>query len=70
MSVTARMVNDRNETVFEQRTPFGPERFVRSIGRLSIDLPLARLPPGEYLLTIGATLARHEAKRDVRFSVK
>jgi hypothetical protein len=35
-----------------------------------IDLPLARLAPGEYLLTINATLGKHEAKRDVRFAVK
>ena len=71
VSVVARVVNDRNETVFEQKTPLGPERFgVNRSADFQLDVPLARLAPGEYLLTIDATLGKHEAKREVRFTVK
>jgi hypothetical protein len=33
-------------------------------------IPLARLPPGEHLLTFEATLGTTVLRRDVRFSVK
>jgi VWFA-related protein len=37
---------------------------------LKLDVPLQRLPPGEYLLTLEATLGRSTARRDVRFTVR
>ena len=71
VAIAARIVSDRNETVFEQKTPFGPERFgANRSADFQLDLPLAPLPRGEYLLTIAATLGKHEATRDLRFTVK
>ena len=37
---------------------------------LKLDLPLQRLPPGDYLLTVEATMGKNTARRDVRFTVR
>ena len=37
---------------------------------LKVDVPLQRLPPGEYLLTLEAALGKSGARRDVRFTVR
>jgi hypothetical protein len=42
---------------------FGPERSAE----YQLRLPLATLPAGEYLLTVGAAAGKITAKRDVRF---
>ena len=38
--------------------------------QLKLELPMQRLPPGESLLTVDATLATNAARRDVRFTVR
>jgi hypothetical protein len=69
--VVSRVVNDQDETVFEQKTPLGEERFGQ--GRAAdyhLDLPLARLIAGDYLLTLDVTLGKRDIRRDVRFTVR
>ena len=70
-SVAARIVDDRNETMFDQKTPLGAENFSQNrAADYRLDLPLARFATGEYLLTIAAALGKYQARRDVRFTVK
>jgi VWFA-related protein len=68
--VAARIVNDRDEIVFEQTTPLSAERFDRNrTVDYRLDLPLTTLTAGEYLLTIEATLDKQRERRNVRFTV-
>jgi len=69
--VAARVVNDRNETVFQQTTTVDGERFDRNSRSFDyrFDLPLARLAAGEYLLTIEAIVDKRRERRDVRFAL-
>jgi hypothetical protein len=48
-----------------------PERFdaTRAVEH-RLDLPLSRLAPGPYLLTIDAHLGKQATRRDVRFTVR
>ena len=71
VQIVARIVNDRNETVFQQTTALGTEHFDRNRSadyRLSV--PLGQLAAGEYLLTIEAIRDRHREHRDARFTVR
>jgi VWFA-related protein len=69
--VAARIVNERDETVFEESAVFGVDRFA---GPRSADyrltLPLDRLPAGEYFLSLDATLDKQHERRDVRFVIR
>jgi hypothetical protein len=70
-SITTRIVNDRDATVFEQTTDLGAERFAPNRGAdHSIELPLTRLPPGEYLLRAEAVAGALRANGSARFSVR
>ena len=70
-SITTRIVNDRDATVFEQTTELGAERFAPHRGAdHSIELPLTRLPPGEYLLRAEAVAGTRRANGSARFSVQ
>jgi len=71
MSITTRIVNDRDDTVFEQTTDLGTERFAsHRAADHSIELPLTRLPPGEYLLRAKAAAGALRANGSARFSVQ
>ena len=58
------LVIDRREEV--PVTSFGAAR----AADLNISLPVERLRPGQYLLTVESALGNTTAKRDVRFAVK
>jgi hypothetical protein len=69
--VTIRILNAEGATAFEQKDPLAAEAF----GKLraadeKFAMPLVRLAPGDYLLTIEAALGSATARRDVRFHVK
>ncbi len=69
--VSARIVNDRGEAVLDEATTLNPGRFdEKRAADYTLNLPLARLAPGEYLLTVETTLDSHRERRDVRFTVK
>jgi hypothetical protein len=70
--LATRITDAKTQTAFEQRTPLFADRSstTRSADYL-LDLPLADLGSGQYLLTIEATCGGKETpRRDVRFSVR
>ena len=70
-SITTRIVDARDATVFEQTTDLEAERFARHRGADHvIELPLTRLAPGEYLLRTEAAAGTNRARGFARFSVK
>jgi VWFA-related protein len=61
--------NATNELVFDRREDVTAARFtIARSADVNVDLPMARLPPGEYLLTIEAG-AQKTVRRDSRFRV-
>jgi VWFA-related protein len=70
-TLTTRIVDEHNRAVFEQRVPAFDGR---GPGQASqdhqVELPLAQLTPGEYLLTIAVGGQKPAATRDVRFTVR
>jgi hypothetical protein len=70
ITITARIVDSSNRTVFEAKkpTPDGPP--ARSTD-YRFELPLSSLTPGKYLLTIEATRkANQKTRREVIFAVR
>jgi VWFA-related protein len=71
VSTRVRVVDSAEKTVFggTASLPAGEFGEGRST-ELKLDVPLRRLTPGEYLLTLEATLGKNTARRDVRFTVR
>jgi hypothetical protein len=63
--------NDRDQSVFEQESRILPAQFgaARSL-EVSIDLPVTRLPPGDYLLSLVSRHGNESARRDARFRLE
>jgi len=71
VNLSMRIVNAMNTTVVERTQPMPAERFTRNrAADYRFDLPLSRLSPGEYLLTIAATMPKHSVERTARFTVR
>ena len=69
--VVVRIVNERNDTVLDQKALLDTDRFYKSrAADVSIELPTARLAAGEYLLTVEASKASRKIRRQSRFKVK
>ena len=68
--MTARVVNDRNESVFRRTEDLDAAAFTDGAANYQMEVPIAELPPGPYLLTIEATAAAKRVTRDVRFAVR
>jgi VWFA-related protein len=66
-----RVVNTDAKAVFSGTATLAAAEFgdTRST-ELKLDVPLQRLAPGEYLLTLDATSGKRAARRDVRFTVR
>jgi hypothetical protein len=56
--------------VRDQTMPFTEQAFSNRRADCLITLPLAQLTPGEYLLKLEASLARHAEGRALRFVVQ
>ncbi len=69
--VAARIVDDADHVVFQQESRIVPAQFgaTRAMD-LSLEVPVARLSPGPYLLTVEARHGNETARRDVRFEVR
>ena len=70
IAVRLQLRNDSNELVMDRReelavTRFAPTRFAD----LAVELPLARLRPGDYLLTLEGGTATTTIRRDARFEI-
>ena len=71
-SLTARVVNDRDEPVFDTTSALTPSDFAlpdRSAD-YRLALPLSTLCIGQYLLTFDATVDRQTVSRHVRFRIE
>jgi VWFA-related protein len=70
-TLTTRIVDSRNQSVFEQRAPlFDAAAAGPKSADHEVTLPLEKLSPGEYLLTFQAGGQKPAASRDMRFTVK
>jgi hypothetical protein len=56
--------------VRDQSLPFTEQTFTNRRADCVITLPLAKLPPGEYLLKLEASVDRQRAGRALRFAVR
>jgi VWFA-related protein len=71
VTLVTRIVDPDGTVVVDDTQTLGPERFGDRKGvDYRFDLPVSRLAPGEYLLTIQATAGKQEERRNVRFSVR
>jgi VWFA-related protein len=71
VQLNARLVNDADRLVFDRPSILSPAAFgvLRSTD-YRLDLPLADLEPGRYLLTIKATAGKLSARRNVRLTIR
>ena len=70
-SVTARIADTSDRSVLDVATPLPADRFTANHDAdYRLELPLDRLPRGEYLLTIDASLGQRTVRRGVRFTVR
>jgi hypothetical protein len=72
VTLDARILDATGLTVLNRGASLGPDRFdAQRSCDWRIPLPLDRLLPGHYLLTLQASLGtRHSPKRDLRFSLR
>ncbi len=69
--VVAEIRDDRDTSVFRSESRVLPAQFGASRGMdFSVELPLARLRPGEYVLSIDARNGNQHAQRQARFTVR
>jgi hypothetical protein len=69
--VTTRILNATDAAVLDATTTLDAARFTsRRAADHLVDLPLARLPPGPYLLRIEAALGPRRILREMRFTVR
>ena len=70
-TVTARIVDAKDAVAFTETTTMAAERFAAGYAAdYRIELPLATLAGGPYLLTIDASAGQSSARRGVRFSAQ
>jgi hypothetical protein len=71
VSLAIRVVDGQDRAIVNQADTLGPDRFATNrAADVRFTLPLAQLPPGDYLLTFEATMGKATARRDARFKVK
>jgi VWFA-related protein len=69
--VSARIVDDQDRAAFTTESVLEPARFnAERQADYRLDLPLDRLPDGEYLLTLEASAGSTAARRNLRFTVR
>jgi hypothetical protein len=69
--VRALIADSTDRTVMDEATALPPDRFAANHSAdYRFELPLAKLEPGEYLLTIEAARGPNIARRGVRFTVR
>jgi hypothetical protein len=71
VTVTTRIRNDADAAVYDAATTLEADRFGahRAADHL-VDIPLGRLSPGPYVLSIEAVLAKTTQRRDLRFTIR
>jgi hypothetical protein len=65
-----RIYDARGQVMLNAGGPLDPARWnADRSASIGLDMPLAGLAVGEYLLTLAATDGKHSARRDVRFAI-
>ena len=68
--IRARLVNDKGDTILDRPFELAAEQFDKDrLGNVRVDLSVARLAAGEYLLTIETTNTQPMGRRQLRFRV-
>jgi hypothetical protein len=70
VETAARILDEHNRRPYGQDARLEPSAFRNGYADYVVDLPLAGLAPGEYLLTIEARTTLASERRDVRFTVR
>ena len=70
VSMRVQILDAKGGAVRDQSLPFTEKAFTNRRADCVITLPLANLPPGEYLLKLEASADRHTAGRALRFAVE
>ncbi len=68
--VAARVLNERDESVFGRTEDLEAAAFANGAADYQLEVPIAKLPSGQYLLTIEASGTGKRLTRDVRFVVR
>ena len=68
--IVATIVDDHEKTILERESPLDATTSSGTGGMAyRLDLPLAEMPPGGYLLRVDVSSGKARASRSVRFSV-
>lgn len=71
IEIVSRIVDDENHRKFEQKASLSAADFVASQdASFNLDLPLATLPPGPYLLTMETRAGKAKTTPYVRFNMR
>lgn len=71
VTLSLRVTDDRDTVVTRSTESLTPDRFANDRGAdYGFELPLSRLQPGRYLLTVEASRGGRSARRDVPFEVR
>ena len=70
VSMRVQILDAKGGAVRDQSLPFTEQAFTNRRADCVITLPLANLPPGEYLLKLEASADRQVAGRALRFAVE
>jgi hypothetical protein len=69
--VTVEILDAQDRSVFRQESRIVPDQFGASRAMdFSVNVPVARLDPGEYVLSVEARHGSDTASRDARFVVR
>ena len=68
--VITEIYNDTDQRVYQQELRIVPASPDQRTAMFSVDLPISRLSPGEYLLTMQVRQGNANARRDVKFEVQ
>jgi hypothetical protein len=70
VSMRVQILDAKGGAVRDQSLPFAEQAFTKRRADCVITLPLAALPPGEYLLKLEASMDRQTSGRALRFAVE
>jgi VWFA-related protein len=70
VSMRVQILDAKGVAIRDQSLPFTGQTFTNRRADCVITLPLAKLPPGEYLLRLEASMDRQTAGRALRFAVQ
>jgi VWFA-related protein len=69
VTMRVQILDSKGAAIRDQSLPFGEQAFANRRAECVITVPVANLPPGDYLLKLEASTARHQAGRALRLAV-